>query len=318
LGPAREQRYAPAVRLESLVDAYLAHLRVERGLSPHTLAAYGTDLGRFATFCEKQKLKDVRALDLSTVSAYFADLGVQGLGARSTARHLSALRGLMRFAVHEGELTSDPTALAARPRVGRKLPRPLTPEDVLALIAAPDTATLRGLRDRAMVSLAYAAGLRASELVGLRLGDVDARRGVVAAFGKGQKRRLVPLGELALAHLDEYRAALAAVPSKAKAKADAGAGGRTALVFPGPGGRALTRQAFWKIVRRYALAAGVSGAMHPHRLRHSFATHLLVGGADLRSVQTMLGHADVATTEIYTHVTRDHVRRAHARSHPRA
>jgi integrase/recombinase XerD len=243
------------------------------------------------------------------------------------------------------------------------LPRPLTPEDVLLLIRTPDVSSLRGLRDRAMLSLAYAAGLRASELVGLRLGDVDARRGVVAAFGKGQKRRLVPLGELALAHLEEYRAALAASPRKPTAPitrkgglapaarfatapplftgvlgparlADAtappaafagslrsrkdGDGGRSALLFPGPRGKALTRQAFWKIVRRHALAAGVPGAMHPHRLRHSFATHLLAFGADLRSVQTMLGHSDVATTEIYTHVTRDHVRAAHARSHPRA
>jgi integrase/recombinase XerD len=302
------------VRLDSLIDAYLAHLRVERALSPHTLAAYGADLNRFSGFCERQKLRDVRRLDLTAVSAYFTEVGKSGLGARSTARHLSALRGLMRFAVKEGELSSDPTALAARPRIGRKLPRPLTEEDVLSLIAAPDVRTLRGLRDRAMLSLAYAAGLRASELTGLKLGDIDARRGVVAAFGKGQKRRLVPLGEVALGHLEEYRSALQNAPRAAKASKD----DRSALLFPGSRGRPLTRQAFWKIVRRHALAAGVSGAMHPHRLRHSFATHLLLGGADLRSVQSMLGHADVATTEIYTHVTRDHVRAAHARSHPRA
>jgi integrase/recombinase XerD len=219
-------------------------------------------------------------------------------------------------------MKSDPTALAARPKLGRKLPRPLTPEDVLLLIRTPDVSTLRGLRDRAMLSLAYAAGLRASELVTLRLGDVDARRGVVAAFGKGQKRRLVPLGELALAHLEEYRAALATSPRQPGAPATpstkSGEASRSALLFPGTRGKALTRQAFWKIVRRHALAAGVPGAMHPHRLRHSFATHLLAFGADLRSVQTMLGHSDVATTEIYTHVTRDHVRSAYARSHPRA
>jgi integrase/recombinase XerD len=301
------------VRLESLVDTYLAHVRVERGLSKHTVAAYGSDLARFTAYCETRRTKDAASIDLSLVSAYLTELGKAGLGARSTARHLSALRGLCRFAVREGEMTSDPTALAARPKLGRKLPRPLTPEDVLLLIRTPDVSSLRGVRDRAMLSLAYAAGLRASELVGLRIGDVDARRGVVAAFGKGQKRRLVPLGELALAHLEEYRAALAAAPARKNGDA-----GRNALLFPGLRGRPLTRQAFWKIVRRHALAAGVPGAMHPHRLRHSFATHLLAFGADLRSVQTMLAHSDVATTEIYTHVTRDHVRSAHARSHPRA
>jgi integrase/recombinase XerD len=153
-----------------------------------------------------------------------------------------------------------------------------------------------------------------TELVSLKVGDVDFRRGVVAAFGKGQKRRFVPLGEVALHHLEEYRTALANRPPSKRSKNVRD----TALLFPSPSGRALTRQAFWKIVRRYARAAGLLGRMHPHRLRHSFATHLLAGGADLRSVQAMLGHADVATTEIYTHVTRDHVRQAYARSHPRA
>jgi integrase/recombinase XerD len=161
-----------------------------------------------------------------------------------------------------------------------------------------------------MLSVAYSAGLRVSELVALRVSDLDRRRGVVAAFGKGQKKRLVPIGEVALRRLDEYRTALKASGPRRQAE--------SVLLFPSPSGRALSRQAFWKIVRRYALAIGLADAMHPHRLRHSFATHLLAGGADLRSVQAMLGHADVATTEIYTHVTRDHVRKAHARSHPRA
>jgi integrase/recombinase XerD len=298
------------VRFESLVDLYLSHLRVERGLSGNTLSAYGHDLARFSRFCERRKVRAVTSVDSELVSAYLGDLAKSGLGARSTARHLSALRGLMTFLVREGELKSNPTALAARPKIGRRLPRPLTPDAMMELIEAPDTTTTRGLRDRAMLSLAYSAGLRVSELVSLKLGDVDFRRGVIVAFGKGQKRRLVPLGEVALAHLGEYRSALCARgPSRLS---------ESALLFPSPRGRALTRQAFWKIVRRYALAIGHPDAVHPHRLRHSFATHLLSGGADLRSVQAMLGHADVSTTEIYTHVTRDHVRRAHARSHPRA
>jgi integrase/recombinase XerD len=297
------------VRLESLLDVYLSHLRVERGLSANTLGAYGHDLGRFVRFCATRRVSSRSGVDSALVSAYLGDLAKSGLGARSTARHLSALRGLMKFLVREGELKSDPTALAARPKTGRRLPRPLAPQSMLALIDAPDPKTLRGLRDRAMLSLAYSSGLRVSELVGLRIGDIDFRRGVVAAFGKGQKRRLVPLGEVALGHVEQYRGALAAGPARLAG---------STLVFPAPSGRALTRQAFWKIVRRYALAAGLPEHVHPHRLRHSFATHLLTGGADLRSVQAMLGHADVSTTEIYTHVTRDHVRRTHARSHPRA
>jgi integrase/recombinase XerD len=300
------------VRLESLIDLYLAHLRVERGLSANTLDAYGADLGRFARFCEERQVLRPEDVELGLVSAYLHELANAGLGPRSSGRHLSAVRGLMRFLVREGELGSDPTALAARARTGRRLPRPLTPEDMLRLIHTPDASTLRGLRDRAMLSLAYAAGLRVTELVTLRVGDIDARRGVVAAFGKGQKRRLVPIGEIALGHLEQYRAALTEAAPTARAPSE------SPLLFPGPSGRALTRQGFWKIVRRYALAVGLPDAMHPHRLRHSFATHLLAGGADLRSVQAMLGHVDVSTTEIYTHVTRGHVRAAHARSHPRA
>ncbi|HVU02728.1 MAG TPA: tyrosine recombinase [Polyangiaceae bacterium] len=300
------------MHLEAAIDAYLSHLRVERGLRENTLSAYGTDLVRFATFAAERGVRTAADVDLGVVSAYLGELANGGLGARSTARHLSALRGCFRFLVREGELKSDPTALAARPRLGRRLPRTLTEDDVLRLLRAPDVTTLRGLRDRAMLSLAYAAGLRVTELVSLRVGDVDRRRGVVSAFGKGEKRRLVPLGAVALRHLEEYREALAANPKK-QAVAD-----RSPLLFPTPRGKPLTRQAFWKIVRRYALAVGVAGAMHPHRLRHSFATHLLAHGADLRSVQAMLGHADVATTEIYTHVTEGHVSRTYRKSHPRA
>ncbi len=298
------------MRLDSLLDTYLAHLRVERGLAPNTLAAYGQDLGRFVRFCEKRRVTTTGKLDAALVGAYSADLAKSGLGPRSTGRHLSALRGLMKFLVREGELKSDPTALAARPKTGRRLPRPLAEDAMRELLQAPEASSLRGLRDRSMLSLCYSAGLRVSELVGLRLGDIDFRRGVVAAFGKGQKRRLVPLGEVALRDLELYRSALAG--SKDARRLASG------VLFPSARGRPLTRQTFWKIVRRAALAAGLADKVHPHRLRHSFATHLLTGGADLRSVQAMLGHADVSTTEIYTHVTRDHVRKAHARSHPRA
>jgi integrase/recombinase XerD len=301
------------VKLESCVDLYLSHLRVERGLSSNTIEAYGNDLGRFVRFVEERGAKNPGDVDRAAVSAYMADLARSGIGPRSAARNLSSLRGLMKFLAKEGVIQGDPTALAARPRIGRKLPRPLSTDEVLRLLAAPNRTSLRGLRDRAMLSLAYAAGLRVSELVSLKLSDVDFRRGVVAAFGKGQKRRFVPLGEVALRQLEDYRGALANHAATRR-----GTVRNSALLFPSPSGRALTRQAFWKIVRRYAAAVGLKDRMHPHRFRHSFATHLLAGGADLRSVQAMLGHSDVATTEIYTHVTRDHVRQAYKRSHPRA
>jgi integrase/recombinase XerD len=303
------------VKIESALDLYLSHLRVERGLAPNTVAAYGTDLARFARFCEERGASEPAEIDRAAVSAYVASLTRSGIGPRSAARNLSALRGLMRFLAKEGAIESDPTALTVRPRIGRKLPRPLSTDEVLRLIEAPKASSLRGLRDRAMLSVAYACGLRVTELVSLKLGDVDFRRGVVAAFGKGQKRRFVPLGEVALRHLEEYRAALT---NNVALEGGARKAPANPLLFPSPRGRALTRQAFWKIVRRYAVAAGLKERMHPHRFRHTFATHLLAGGADLRSVQAMLGHSDVTTTEIYTHVTRDHVRDAYKRSHPRA
>jgi integrase/recombinase XerD len=292
--------------LESAVDAYLAHLRVERALSPNTVAAYGRDLAGFVAHAAEAGVVEPRAIDLSVVSGWLGSLGRAGLSPRTAARKLSAARGLVRFLLREGELSDDPTRLAARPRLGRRLPRPLTPDDVLRLIETPDPSTLRGLRDRAMLSVAYAAGLRVSELVGLTLGDVDLRRGVVSALGKGNKRRLVPLGEVALAHLEAYLAQRSIErPEPAT------------VVFHSPRGGPLTRQGFWKIVGQYSRAAGILARVHPHRLRHSFATHLLSGGADLRSVQTLLGHANVVTTEIYTQVSRDHLRSAHRRAHPR-
>jgi integrase/recombinase XerD len=317
---ARERRpaYHREVKLDASVDLYLDHLRVERALSEHTLLAYGRDLSKLVAFAGESGVEHATDVDLGLISGWITALSKSGMSARSSARHLSSARGLMRFLVREGVLTRDPTSLTARPRLIRRLPHTLTAEEVLRLLSTPEISSLRGLRDRAMLSLAYAAGLRVSELVHLTLGDVDFARGVVAAFGKGSKRRLVPLGEVALAHLTDYldarRASEAAPrrPKKSSSRSDA------VTLFQSPRGGPLTRQGFWKIVRRYARAAGLRGDVHPHQLRHSFATHLLAGGADLRSVQTMLGHADIATTEIYTHVGRDHVRQAHRRSHPRA
>ena len=290
------------------VDAYLDHLRVERGLAPRTIAAYARDLGRFVAHAETQGVADPAKIGSSLVSSHLVGLGRAGVSARSSVRHLSSVRGFCRFLVSERILQTDPCALVDRPRVGRRLPDTLSFDEVLRLLAAPPSDTRRGRRDRAMLHVMYAAGLRVSELVSLKIGDVDRRRGVVSAFGKGNKRRLVPLGEVALVSLEVY---LEDRPHHRQAST-------SAILFLSPRGGALSRQAFFKAVVRYARAAGIRKSVSPHKLRHSFATHLLERGADLRSVQAMLGHADISTTEIYTHVVGEHLRRTYDRSHPRA
>jgi integrase/recombinase XerD len=306
------------VRLDAALDFYLQHLRVERALSQNTVMAYGRDLGKLLAHAESIDVTEIEAVDLGVVSSWIREMSRAGLGPRSTARHLSSARGLCKFLMREGVLRADPTELAARPRFGRKLPRALGETEMLTLIEAPAPTTLRGLRDRAMLSLMYAAGLRVSELVSLTLGDVDRARGIVSALGKGKKRRLVPLGEVALDHLAAYLEAREAEAVATAARRGASSPKVSQLLFPSPRGGKLTRQAFWKIVGKTARVAGIRGHVHPHQLRHSFATHLLSGGADLRSVQTLLGHANVTTTEIYTHVSQDRVRQAYRKAHPRA
>lgn len=297
-----------------MLDLYLGHLRVERGLAENTVHSYARDLAKLVQFCAERDVHQVRELRSEVVIAWLRELSgaasSPGLSARSTARHLSALKGFVRFLVREGLLDHDPTGTTVAPKLPRRLPKPLTEPEVLRLISAPDPTTPQGLRDRTLLCLSYSAGLRASELVSLRIGDLDLRRGVVSAEGKGAKRRLVPLGEVALGLLD----ALLARRSEDAQLA------QTDLVFPSARKRdsPISRQTFWRVVKRAALAAGLDHRIHPHQLRHSFATHLLIGGADLRSVQALLGHADIGTTEIYTQVTREHVRRAHERAHPRA
>jgi integrase/recombinase XerD len=295
-----------AVDLAGRIDSYLDHLRVERGMARNTLEAYASDLNVLAA-----RLGDgARAEDIteSDISALLAANTRRGLSVRSSLRQLSAMRGLFKFLVRERVLETDPCALLERPRLGRRLPRALSRDDVLRIVEKPDVATLRGARDAAMLHLLYASGLRVSELCSLKVADLDRERGVVHVRGKGGKRRLVPVGEVALGHIGAYIAATARNKKKAVSSA----------LFLSPSGRALTRQAVWKIIKRYARAAGVTAPVAPHKMRHSFATHLLEGGADLRAVQVMLGHADLGTTEIYTHVAQDHVHATYKRSHPRA
>lgn len=292
--------------VDLLVDSYLDHLKVERGLAPQSIEAYARDLATFARYLDEASLPLDEA-DATGIAGFLSSLSARDLSARSQARTLSAVRGFLRYCVAEKHLRGDPSELIDSPKLGTKLPTVLTFDEITRLLAAPPTETPRGVRDRAMLHTMYAAGLRVSELVGLGLGDVNLETGFVAAYGKGGKRRIVPLGSVAREAIETY---LALVRSR---------WGRfgSATLFVTERGTALTRQAFWKLVGRYARAAGITKRISPHKLRHSFATHLLVGGADLRAVQTMLGHADISTTQVYTHVTGTHLQAMHGRYHPR-
>ena len=288
------------------IDAYLDHLRVERGLGRHTIEAYSGDLARYS-----QLLLDAgrgpEDADAAAVSGVLVALTRAGLSARSQARFLSSVRGFYKYLVQEDLIRVNPLSLVEAPRLSRKLPNLLSQSEVLRLLAAPDLAKRRGVRDAAMLHTLYAAGLRVSELVSLDLGDVDMRGGFLAAFGKGRKRRLVPIGELARESLTRYLGTIRGGWARAGER----------RLFVTHRGTGMSRQAFWKSLKRYSRGVGITKNVTPHMLRHSFATHLLEGGADLRVVQTLLGHSDISTTQIYTHVSADHLRSMHQRYHPR-
>ena len=287
---------------------FLAALQTERGASPHTLAAYRRDLAGFTAFLARRG-RSVGAVRVGDLSEYLGELRQRGLGARSAARHLSAVRGLYRFLLAAGEIRRDPTEHLESPRPPRRLPRTLSIEDVAALVESPDLSAPEGLRDRAMLELLYASGLRASECLALRLEDLNFAAGYVTATGKGNRQRLVPVGAQALKWVERY--ATTSRPALVK-RGDPGA------LFVNRYGRPLSRQALWMVIKRAGRRAGVRSAVSPHTLRHSFASHLLERGADLRSVQAMLGHADIATTQIYTHLPSSAVRAMYRKFHPRA
>lgn len=293
--------------LHGWIDTYLDHLRVERALTKNTLEAYARDLGELVKHLDG--VDEVRELDTSHVLAFVVASSKRGKAARSSARELSALRGFFKFLVREKAIETDPTELVVRPKLARKLPRVLSYEEVDRLLAAPPLDTPRGVRDSAMIHLMYASGLRVSELCSLKLGELDRKVGTVSPLGKGGKRRVVPVGHVALEKLDLYIDVVR--PHARGATTDP-------HLFLSPRGKRFTRQGFWKLIKAYARGVGITTTISPHKLRHSFATHLLRGGADLRAVQAMLGHADLGTTEIYTRVAQDHVRTAYDRAHPRA
>ena len=291
---------------DGALDDYIQHLRVERGLSKHTVEAYARDLVRFgARLAEENASLD--EVDEAQAVGYLVTLSQEGLSARTQARALSAIRGFFRFRVQEGHQQRDPTELLEGPRLLRKLPDILNREEVVRLLDAPTGSKPNRIRDRAMLHTMYAAGLRVSELIDLDLADVNLEEGFVSTLGKGNKRRIVPIGAHARAAVVEYLAEVRPKWARPASRA----------CFVTARGKAMTRQSFWGLVKKYARAAGITKAISPHKLRHSFATHLLAGGADLRSVQTMLGHADISTTQIYTHISGDHLRKMHERYHPR-
>jgi len=298
-----------AESVEEFIQEYLDHLRVERGLAENSLIAYGHDLSRLAAYAQgrRKHVLDLRQRDLTD---FIARLREDGLSARSAARAVHAVRGMYRFAVRESRITADPMENLKAPRAFPALPRYLTAAQVDALLAAPDVATPLGIRDRAILEVLYATGLRVSELIGLRPADLEMQVGVLTCFGKGRKERLVPLGRVARKWVERYLEEVRGTLARHRPAA--------AELFLSQRGGRLSRMGLWGIVRRHAVTAGVQRTLTPHVLRHSFATHLLERGADLRALQAMLGHADISTTQIYTHVTRERLRKVYDQYHPRA
>ncbi|MGQ9813453.1 MAG: site-specific tyrosine recombinase XerD [Dissulfurimicrobium sp.] len=297
----------------ALLDDFMAHLMVERGVSPQTLDAYSRDILSFIDHMDH--LNDTGRMGFEALSITSHDVlswlkaqREKGFSARTLARRLSALRSFFRFLADEHGMDSTPLAVVNNPRIGLHLPDVLSVSEVEAILEGPNCLKPLGLRDRALLELAYACGFRASEVVALKLGQIDLTLGYARVFGKGEKERVVPIGEIALYWLDRYL-------KDARPKI---LGGKISLyVFAGRLGRPITRQRFWQILKGYAAIKGIRSAISPHTLRHSFATHLLERGADLRTVQMLLGHSSITTTQIYTHLDLKHLRETHRRFHPR-
>jgi integrase/recombinase XerD len=299
------------MELAAAISSFLTHAKVEKGLSANTISAYQRDLLKFAEFAKKRKLtvETVRTDDLVD---FLAGLYRQKLESRTVARHLVTLRNFFRFAQIQETISTDPSINLESPKIRRNLPGYLRLEEIEKILAQPDAKTAMGLRDKAMLEVLYSTGLRVSELTGLKISDLDSKVGCVRCIGKGDKERIVPVGKRALGLLDKYlRDARPALLQHAK-------GVPNSSLFVNQRGRSLSRVGVWKILSGYGRRAGLRIALTPHMLRHSFATHLLERGADLRSVQLMLGHADISTTQIYTHVVEERLKQIYKAHHPRA
>ncbi|MFC4767246.1 site-specific tyrosine recombinase XerD [Effusibacillus consociatus] len=295
--------------MDKLIERFIHYLAVERGLSQNTLESYQRDLIAYTEFLKHSGVADINQTRRANIIAYLAQLQKLGRATSTISRNLASTRAFYNFLLRDGLIDGDPTSNLESPKIEKRLPQVLSVKDVEALLDSPDLTTGTGIRDKAMLELLYASGIRVTELVSLNVEDINLNMGFLKCYGKGAKERIIPLGAIALKMLNEYlnrsRNKLVRDPSEVS-------------LFVNHHGQRLTRQGFWKIIKKYAKAANIKKEITPHTLRHSFATHLLENGADLRSVQEMLGHADISTTQIYTHITKSRLKEVYAKTHPRA
>ena len=294
--------------MDSLAERYTDFLIIEKGLSSNSIESYSSDLAEYIDFLEKNQIFDLNQVDTTSILAWLIHLSNKGLSAKSRARHLITIRGFYKYLIAEKLLNANPVKEIDIPKIGLALPKIMSLAEVEALLDAGDLAKPKGLRNVAMIEIMYGAGLRVSELIFLKLQDINLEAGLLRVMGKGSKERIIPIGSKAKSITQQWietarPLVLKHIPSQ--------------YLFVARAGKPMTRQAFWKIIKQYTVLAGISKNITPHTLRHSFATHLLEGGADLRSVQTMLGHSDISTTQIYTHISREYLIKMHKKFHPR-
>ena len=295
--------------LDQLIDLFLNYIAVEKGLSINTLDSYSRDLNKYSIFLSGKGIKDINKTSDLTVISFISMLKKEGLSNRSIARNLTSIKMFYNFLTGDHHIKNNPTLNIETLKRETKLPQVLSIEEVDLLLQAPDKNTPLGLRDSAFLELLYATGLRVSEIVSLSLNDINLEAGYLIAYGKGSKERIIPIGEVSQNVIVEYLKKARPILLKNK---------QSPYLFTTRSGKSITRQGFWKIIKKYSLAAGIKKNIMPHTLRHSFASHLLERGADLRSVQIMLGHVDISTTQIYTHVTSERLKRIHNQYHPRS
>lgn len=295
--------------MDKLVDRFIHYMTVERGLSKNTLESYQRDLVGYIQYLKNHGCQDIQQTRRSHIVGMLADLQKKGRATSTLSRNLASIRSFYHFLLRDGLIDGDPTVNLESPKIEKRLPKVLSVGEVEAFLEKPDLTLASGVRDKAMMELLYATGIRVSELVSLDVQDVNLNMGFIKCFGKGSKERIIPLGSVAMTHVGDYLKAPRDTLVRDRSE--------TALFVNHLGNR-LTRQGFWKIIKKYAKLAHIDKEVTPHTLRHSFATHLLENGADLRSVQEMLGHADISTTQIYTHVTKSRLKEVYVKSHPRA
>ena len=295
--------------MDQLVDSFLSYLAVEKGLSKNTLESYGRDVRKFVLYLDKNKIKTVQDITYGTILDFLSDFKKQGFSDTTTVRNIVSIKQFFKYLLVEKIIKEDPTSQIRTPRMKKSIPGVITLQEVERVLASPDESTPEGIRDTAMLEVLYATGIRASELIGLKLNDVNFEMGFVIVYGKGSKERIVPMGEKALEKLKPYMES--SRPALLKTK-------ESKALFVTIRGKGMTRQGFWKLIKTHAINSGIAKNISPHTLRHSFATHLLERGADLRSIQIMLGHSDISTTQIYTHVESERLKEIHKKYHPRS